>query len=114
MAGDEFEVTTQSLRATAGSFGDRADTAAQIADKAEAADVDAKSWGALGLSLGLYAGYTSARGSADRSIGEVRTFLTDAGAALQNTARDYDEADRAGGTLFADIETGLTGGGGAA
>ena len=113
MATDRFEVTTESLRATAGTLGDRADTAAQIADKAKAADVDTKSWGALGLSLGLYAGYTSARDNADRSIGEVKTFLTDAKTALENTARDYDEADRAGDVLFADIESGLTGGGGA-
>ena len=112
MAGDKFEVTTESLRATADTLGDRAATAAQIADKATAADVGARSWGALGLSLGLYAGYTSARESADRSIGEVKTFLADAGAALQNTARDYDEADRAGGAIFADIGSGLTGRGG--
>ena len=107
MATDEFEVTTESLRATAGTFGDRADTADRIAGKAEAADVDTKSWGALGLSLGLYSGYTAARDSADRSIGEVKAFLTDTKSALENTARDYDEADRAGGTIFSDIESGL-------
>lgn len=109
---DSFEVTTEILRVTAGTLGDHADAAGRIADKTKAADVDTRSWGALGLSLGLYAGYTSARDGADHSIGEVKSFLTDAKAALENTARDYDEADRAGGTLFADLESGLAGGGG--
>jgi DNA-binding protein YbaB/uncharacterized protein YukE len=109
MSGNDFEVTTATLRSVAGSFGDRADTAGQIGDRAKDADVDTKAWGALGLGLGLYAGYTSARDSADRSIAEVTTFLTDAKAALESTARDYDEADRSGGQMFAAIHDGMGG-----
>jgi uncharacterized protein YukE len=107
MTGNQFEVTTATLRSVAGSLGDRADTAAQIGDQAEAADVDTKSWGALGLGLGLYANYTSARTGADRSIAEVRAFLTDAKTALESTARDYDDADQAGGHLFTTIHNGI-------
>ncbi|HEY2271292.1 MAG TPA: hypothetical protein VGH30_00850, partial [Jatrophihabitantaceae bacterium] len=80
-------------------------------DKAKDADVATKSWGLLGLGLGLYSGYTSARDTADRSIAEVGTFLADAQTALQNTARDYDEADRSGGKLFNGISEGMGGGG---
>jgi hypothetical protein len=107
MAGDQFEVATGSVRATAEVLGDRADAARRIAGKAAAADVDTKSWGLLGLSLGLYAGYSAARDSADGSIGAVGSFLTDAKSALEATARDYDAADRAGRALFADIESDL-------
>ena len=64
MTANQFEVTTATLRSVAGTLGDRSDTATQIGGKAKDADVDTKSWGALGLGLGLYAGYTSARGSA--------------------------------------------------
>lgn len=105
---DQFQVTTATLRSVAGTFADRADEAGQIADKAKQADVDTKSWGLLGLGLGLYAGYTSARNAADHSIGEVKSFLTDAKAALESTARDYDEADQAGGQLFGDIDRGMS------
>jgi len=107
MTGNHFEVTTATLRSVAGTLGDRADTAAQIGDKATAADVDTKSWGVLGLGLGLYANYTSARNSADRSIAEVTAFLTDAKTALESTARDYDDADQAGGRLFDTIHHGM-------
>ena len=107
MTADEFEVTTAALRAVAGRLGDRSDTAARIGDKARAADVDTASWGALGLGLGLYTDYTSARTSADHSIAEVTAFLTDARTALESTARDYDDADRAGGQLFTTIHNGL-------
>lgn len=109
MTGNQFEVTTATLRSVAGSLGDRSDTAAQIGDKAKEADVDTKSWGALGLGLGLYANYTSARTSADRSIAEVTAFLTDAKSALESTARDYDEADHAGGQMFTAIHDGIGG-----
>jgi hypothetical protein len=95
------------LRSVAAGLGDRAADAHQIADKAKDADVDTKSWGLLGLGLGLYAGYTSARDTANRSIAEVGSFLTDAQSALQNTARDYDDADRSGSTLFDGIADGM-------
>lgn len=108
MTGNRFEVTTATLRSVAASLGDHSDTAAQIGDKAKAADVDPKSWGALGLGLGLYANYTSARSSADRSIAEVQSFLADAKIALESTARDYDEADRAGGRLFTTIHEAMS------
>jgi hypothetical protein len=111
MSGDQFQVTTATLRTVAGGLGDRAGDAQQIADKANDADVDAKSWGLLGLGLGLYSGYTSTRDTANRSIGEVRGFLTGAQTALQNTARDYDDADRSGGRLFDGIAEGMGGGG---
>lgn len=107
MSGDQFEVTTAALRSIAGRLGGHADTAGQIAATAAEADVDTKSWGALGLGLGLYAGYTSARSSADRSIAEVRSFLTDAQTAVESSARDYDQADEAGGTMFSSIHSGM-------
>lgn len=107
MTGDQFEVTTATLRSVAGTLGDRSETAAQIGDKTKEADVDTKSWGALGLSLGLYANYTSARNSADHSIAEVKAFLADAKTALESTARDYDDADRAGGQMFSAIHDGM-------
>ena len=109
MTGNQFEVTTATLRSVAGSLGDRSDTVAKIGERAKDADVDTKAWGALGLGLGLYAGYTSARNSADHSIAEVGSFLSDAKAALESTARDYDEADRAGGQLFTSIHDGMGG-----
>ena len=109
MTGNHFEVTTAALRSVAGSLGDRSDTAAQIGDKTKEADVDTKAWGALGLGLGLYANYTSARNGADGSIAEVKAFLTDARTALESTARDYDEADRAGGQMFTAIHDGMGG-----
>lgn len=109
MSSDQFEVTTASLRAVAGTLGDRADTAGGIADHARGSDVGAKSWGALGLSIGLYSGYTSLRDSADQGIGAVQAFLSDAKAALESSARDYDEADQAGGQLFTDVGSGLGG-----
>ena len=108
MTGNQFEVTTATLRSVAASLGDRSEAAAQIGDKAKAADVEPKSWGALGLGLGLYANYTSARNSADRSIAEVRSFLADAKTALESTARDYDEADQAGGQLFSSIHEAMS------
>lgn len=111
MSGNQFGVTTATLRSVAGTLGERAEESRQLADKAQDADVDTKSWGLLGLGLGLYSGYTSARDSANRSIGEVTSFLTDAQTALQNTARDYDEADRSGGKLFNGISEGMGGGG---
>jgi hypothetical protein len=111
MTSSQFQVTTAALRSVAGTFGDRAEDSRQLADKAKDADVDTKSWGLLGLSLGLYAGYTSARDTADHSIGEVTAFLTDAQAALQSSARDYDAADQCGGELFGDIAQGMDGGG---
>jgi len=111
MNADRFEVTTGVLRSLAGTYGDRADTAGQIADKATAADVETRSWGLLGRSLGLYSGYTSARAGADRSIGEIKTFLTDLGTALTNTARDYDHADRSAAQLFDTIGKGMVGNG---
>jgi hypothetical protein len=110
MSTDKFEVTTATLRSVAGTLGDRAEDSSQLADKAKEADVDTKSWGLLGLSLGLYAGYTTARDTADHSIGEVTAFLTDARTALQSTARDYDAADRSGGELFGDIAQAMDGG----
>jgi hypothetical protein len=110
MTSNQFEVTTASLRTAAGSLAGHAESAGQIAEHARTADVDTKAWGALGLGLGLYAGYTSARTSADRSIGEVQAFLTDAKTALQSSARDYDEADQAGGKIFDDIHKGMGGG----
>jgi uncharacterized protein YukE len=109
MSGDRFEVTTGVLRSLAGTYGDRADTAGRIADRATAADVEARSWGLLGQSLGLYSGYTTARAGADRSIGEIKTFLTDLRTALTNTARDYDRADRAAAQLFDSIGKGIVG-----
>jgi hypothetical protein len=111
MSADQFQVTTATLRSVAGDLGRHAEVAQQIADKAKDADVATKSWGLLGLGLGLYSGYTSARDTADRSIAEVGTFLADAQTALQNTARDYDEADRSGGKLFNGISEGMGGGG---
>jgi uncharacterized protein YukE len=104
MTSSQFTVSTATLRAVAGSLGDRAGQAGQIADQAKQADVGTTSWGLLGLSLGLYAGYTSARTTADHSITEVQSFLTDARTALQSTARDYDEADQAGGELFGGVD----------
>jgi hypothetical protein len=112
MSADQFEVTTASLRSVAAGLGERAADADQIADKAKDANVATKSWGLLGLGLGLYSGYTSARDTANRSIAEVSNFLTDAQTALQNTARDYDEADRSGGSLFDGISAGMGGGAG--
>ena len=111
MSGNQFAVTTATLRTVAGTLGDRADDSRQLADKAKEADVEAKSWGLLGLGLGLYSGYTSARDTANRSIGEVTAFLTDAQTALHSTARDYDEADQAGGKLFGSISDSMGGGG---
>lgn len=110
MTSSSFEVSTATLRTVAGRLGDHADTAGRIGDRARDADVDAKSWGGLGLGLGLYAGYTSARTSAQHSVGEVRSFLTDAKTALESSARDYDEADRAAAQLFSDIADGMGGG----
>lgn len=107
MTSNRFEVTTATLRSVAGSLGGHADTAGRIAEKAADADVDTKSWGALGLGLGLYAGYTSARSSAERSIAEVKSFLTDAHTAVESSARDYDEADAAGGRMFSSIHSGM-------
>ncbi len=107
MSQSQFEVTTAALRSAAARLGGRGDTAEQIGTKAKGADVDTKAWGALGLGLGLYAGYTSARDSADRSIAQVSSFLADARSALQATARDYDEADQAGGQLFSAVHDGL-------
>jgi hypothetical protein len=107
MSTAHFEVTTAALRSAAASLGDRGETATQIGTKAKAADVDAKAWGALGLGLGLYAGYTAMRDSADHCIAEVSSFLADATSALQDTARDYDQADQAGGQLFSAIHDGL-------
>jgi uncharacterized protein YukE len=109
MSSNQFEVTTAALRTAAGSLGDHADTAGKIAEQARAADVDTASWGALGLGLGLYAGYSAARAGADRSIGEVQSFLTDAKAAVESSARDYDEADGAAGQMFGSIHSGLEG-----
>jgi hypothetical protein len=111
MTGNQFEVTTATLRSVAGTLGDRAEDSRKIAEQANDADVDTKSWGLLGLSLGLYTGYTSARDTANKSIDEVTTFLTDAQTALQGTARDYDAADQCGGRLFGDIAQGMDGGG---
>jgi uncharacterized protein YukE len=110
MSGNQFGVTTATLRSVAGTLGDRAEESRQLADKAKEADVATKSWGLLGLGLGLYSGYASARDTADRSIGEVTSFLTNAQTALQSTARDYDEADQAGGQLFGTISDGMGGG----
>jgi hypothetical protein len=110
MTSSHFQVTTATLRTVAGTLGDRAEDARQLAEKAKDADVDTKSWGLLGLGLGLYGNYTSARDSADRSIGEVTAFLTHAQAALQSTARDYDAADQAGEQLFGDIDQAMGGG----
>jgi hypothetical protein len=107
MAGEQFQVTTATLRSVAGQLGDAGDEAGRIADRAKDADVETKSWGLLGLGLGLYAGYTSARDTANGSIGKVKTFLADAERALQNTARDYDDADKAGGQLFGTIHAEL-------
>jgi hypothetical protein len=110
MTSGSFEVTTSTLRTVAGTLGDHADTAGQIGDKARDADVETQSWGGLGLGLGLYEGYTSARTSAQHSLAEVRSFLTDAKTAVESSARDYDEADRAGGQLFGDISDAMGGG----
>ncbi len=77
---------------------------------ARSADVDTVSWGALGLALGLYDGYSSARSSAHRSIGEVRSFLTAARAAVEASARDYDAADQAATELFTTITSTLADG----
>ncbi len=107
MSQSQFEVTTAALRSAAASLGDRGDTATQIGVKAKGADVDTKAWGALGFGLGLYTGYTAVRDCADRSIAEVSSFLADAKSALAATARDYDEADQAGGQLFSAIHDGL-------
>jgi Excreted virulence factor EspC, type VII ESX diderm len=110
MTSSQFQVTTATLRTVAGTLGDRAEDSRQLAEKAKDADVDTKSWGLLGLGLGLYSNYTSARDTADKSITEVTAFLTDAQAALQSTARDYDAADQAGGQLFGDIGSAMDGG----
>jgi hypothetical protein len=110
MTSSEFQVTTATLRTVASTLGDRAEDSQQLSDKAKEADVDAKSWGLLGLGLGLYGNYTSARDTADQSIGQVTAFLTDARAALQSTARDYDDADQCGGQLFGDIGQSMDGG----
>lgn len=107
MTGNEFHVHTDTLRSVAGMLGDRGQEASRLAQQANDADVDTKSWGLLGLGLGLYAGYTSARDTANHSIGEVTAFLQHARTALQSTARDYDEADAAGGKLFAGIDSEL-------
>jgi uncharacterized protein YukE len=110
MTSNQFEVTTATLRSVANTLGDRAEDSRQLADKAKDADVDTTSWGLLGLGLGLYSNYTSARDTADKSISEVTAFLTDAQAALQSTARDYDNADQCGGQLFGDIAQTMGGG----
>lgn len=111
MSADQFVVVTAALRAVANRFGDRADDAAAVADRARSAEVGARSWGLLGLSLGLYAGYTSARSTAEHSITQVQAFLTDAKGALQSTARDYDQADEACGQVFDTIGRTMAGGG---
>lgn len=112
MSGDQFQVTTAALRSVANGLGDRAADAKDIAQKAADADVDTKSWGLLGLGLGLYSRYTSARDTADRSIGEVGAFLDHAQSAVQSTATDYDEADQGGSTMFRTIDDRMGGGGG--
>jgi len=106
-ASDAFEVNTATLRGVANQLGGKADEADTIAQKAKSADVATHSWGLLGLSLGLYANYTSARNTADRSIGEVKAFLGKAETAVNDTARDYDDADAAAAKLFAAIERNL-------
>src|SRR5579875_2773334 len=111
MSGDQFQVTTATLRTVAGDLGRRADDAQQIADKAKDAEVATHSWGLLGLSLGLYAGYTSARNTAEHSIGEVTNFLQHAQKALGDTADAYDEIDAAGKKLFGTLDSAMSGGG---
>lgn len=110
MGGTDFEVTTAALRSAAAGLGDHADAADRIAASARSAEVETLSWGALGLSLGLYAGYTAARTGAERSIGEVRSFLSAARAAVEASARDYDAADAMAARLFVGIESTLEGG----
>jgi uncharacterized protein YukE len=106
---DQFTVTTANLRSVADALSSRAEQSRQLAGRAKDADVGTKSWGLLGLSLGLYAGYTSARDTADRSVREVTSFLTDAQTALQSTAQSYDAADQAGRQLFRTISDGTGG-----
>ena len=110
MTSNDFDVAITSLRTVGAALGDHAATADAIATAARAADVDTVSWGALGLALGLHDGYTSARTSAVRSLGEVRSFLAAAGAAVESSARDYAAADQAAATLFTGIGHDLDGG----
>jgi uncharacterized protein YukE len=92
----QFVVRTATLRAVSGQMGDGAGQAEQIASAARSADVERKSWGLLGHGLGLYDRYTSARNSADKSISEIKSFLSDAQQALTKTADDYEHSDQAG------------------
>lgn len=110
MSGDQFLVTTATLRTVAGDLGRRAEDARQIADRAKDAEVATHSWGLLGLSIGLFAGYTSARNTAERSIGEVTEFLRHAQKALGDTADAYDSIDAAGKKLFGTLDSAMSGG----
>jgi hypothetical protein len=94
---------TDTIRTVAGHLHERSADADFAASKARAAEVDRMSWGPLGFELGLWAEYRRARDGAERSIGEIRAFLSDAKDALHASAEDYDRWDRDTHQLLARI-----------
>lgn len=91
---------TAAIRTVAGHLNERSADADFAARKARAAEVDRLSWGPLGFELGLWTAYGRVRGSAERSIGEIREYLSDAKDALHATAESYDRWDRDTHHLF--------------
>lgn len=85
---------TAAIRTVAGHLNERSADADFAARKARAAEVDRLSWGRLGFELGLWTAYGHVRGTAERSIGEIREYLGHAKDALHATAESYDRWDR--------------------
>ncbi len=94
-----LRVEPQALRGTGGKLHGLGDRAGGLLSKAAGVVVHPKSWGLVGMAT-LYSGYASALPPLHEHLHAVQTTLGAAGDKLDDSAKAYEEADKASGATL--------------
>ena len=94
-----LRVEPQALRGTGGKLHGLGDQAGGLLSKAAGAVVHPKSWGLVGMAT-LYSGYANALPPLHEHLHAVQTTLGAAGDKLDDSAKAYEEADKASGATL--------------
>ncbi len=94
-----LKVEPQALRGTGGKLHGLGDQAGGLLSKAAGAVVHPKSWGLVGMAT-LYSGYVSALPPLHEHLHAVQTTLGAAGDKRDDSAKAYEEADKASGATL--------------
>lgn len=101
---DEFKVDTDALQGMAEKLRTQSETAAKLGQDAHAANVAPKSWGALGLTVGLFSQYTVLRDQAYTSLAKSQSYLSWMSETVRDVAVAYEAVDTGAAQSFSEIE----------